>query len=485
MRTSPLAQSWITTGTSPRLVEADLHGRRSLGSGLGSRHDRSRRSRARAGRGGRRRPHDRLGRQQRHPPIADRAVEAVEATAPARRGCDPAAGGLRHPRRDHVTRTRACRPRRATCATSPSSTALSRSPASRRSRGRPRASSTPTASPWPLDPRGALEAQLAAAAAAGLEVTAGFEIEFFVGLDEDEPVPAHRGPAYSPHALLQVDELVTDLLRDLDSNGLTIGQLHAEYGLAQVELSLAATDPMNAADDQMLARQTIHAAARSNGLRASFAPLITLGGRRAGLAPAHVRGARRAQPAERTPPPSGEGASWIAGLLRELPAITAVTTPERAVADPAAAGLLRRRVRVLGRREPRGGPALRAGRAAARGGRREHRAEGVRRLGEPVPRARRRHRVRPGGHRRRPPAARPDRRGPGRLVGARRAQRRASGRSRRTSRRRRRRCWRPARSRARSGPSASARSSPPGAATPPGPPTRTLDEIVAAHLWRY
>jgi glutamine synthetase len=178
--------------------------------------------------------------------------------------------------------------------------------------------------PWPLDPRGALEAQLAAATEAGLEVTAGFEIEFFVGL-EDEPVPAHRGPAYSPHALLQVDELVTDLLRDLDSNGLTIGQLHAEYGLAQVELSLAATDPMNAADDQMLARQTIHAAARSNGLRASFAPLITSAGVGQGwhLHTSVARTGRNLLGGG----PSGEGASWIAGLLRELPAITAVTTP--------------------------------------------------------------------------------------------------------------------------------------------------------------
>ena len=132
--------------------------------------------------------------------------------------------------------------------------------------------------PWALDPRSALEAQVEAARAAGLTVTAGFEIEFFAGLDADEPQPAHRGPAYSPHALLQIDEFIADLLRDLDANGLRIGQIHAEYGLAQVELSLAPTDPVGAADDQLLARQTIHAAARANGLRVSFAPLITSAG---------------------------------------------------------------------------------------------------------------------------------------------------------------------------------------------------------------
>jgi glutamine synthetase len=179
--------------------------------------------------------------------------------------------------------------------------------------------------PWALDPRGALEEQVAAAAAAGLEVTAGFEIEFFAGLDDDELRPAHHGPAYSPHALLQIDELVADLLRDLESNGLRIGQIHAEYGLAQVELSLAPTDALSAADDQLLARQTIHAAARANGLRASFAPLITAAGVGQGWH-LHTSVARdgRNQLADVL---DSEGGSWIAGLLRELAAITAITAP--------------------------------------------------------------------------------------------------------------------------------------------------------------
>jgi glutamine synthetase len=182
--------------------------------------------------------------------------------------------------------------------------------------------------PWPLDPRGALEAQVDAAAQAGLTVTAGYEMEFFVGLDADEAVPAHRGPAYSPHAMLQVDELVGDLLRDLETNGLEIGQLHAEYGLAQMELSLGATDPVSAADDQLLARQTIHAAARGNGLRVSFAPLVTSAGVGQGwhLHTSVARDGRNLLIPNPTHP-SGEGASWIAGLLRELPAITAITTP--------------------------------------------------------------------------------------------------------------------------------------------------------------
>jgi glutamine synthetase len=180
---------------------------------------------------------------------------------------------------------------------------------------------------WPYDQRGALERQVARAAERGLRVRAAYELEFFVGADTDDVVPAHHGPAYSPHALLQVDEFAAALLRDLDANGLRINQLHAEYGLAQVELSLAAGDPMQAADDQLLARQTVRAAARAHGLRVSFAPLTTPEGVGNGW---HIhssiwRGAENLLAGERGPGP--DGAAYMAGLLRDLPALVGVTAP--------------------------------------------------------------------------------------------------------------------------------------------------------------
>ena len=76
--------------------------------------------------------------------------------------------------------------------------------------------------------------------------------------------------------MLQVDEFCARLLADLEANGIEVGQFHAEYGVAQMELAHRPADPVAAADLQLLARQTIHAAARANGLRASFAPLVTL-----------------------------------------------------------------------------------------------------------------------------------------------------------------------------------------------------------------
>jgi glutamine synthetase len=187
----------------------------------------------------------------------------------------------------------------------------------------------PDGSPWPYDQRGALEAQVARADALGLEVRAGYEIELFVGRDADDLRPAHAGPAYSPHALLAIDEFAAQLLADLAANGLEIGQLHAEYGMAQLELSLPARDPVAAADDQLLARQTIHAAARAHGLRASFAPLVTAQGVGNGwhIHASVLRGGENLLAGDGPHGLGTEGAAWIAGILRDLRAVAAVTAP--------------------------------------------------------------------------------------------------------------------------------------------------------------
>ncbi len=191
-------------------------------------------------------------------------------------------------------------------------------------------------SPWPYDQRGVLEAQVEAAAAEGLEIKAGYEMEFVLtvagDLDEGvEPRLAYQAPAYSPHALLAVDEFIADLLTDLAANGVPVNQLHAEYGPAQVELSIVASDPITAADRQVLARQTIHAAARAHGLRACFAPLFTAAGVGNGwhLHTSVWRAGRNllASGSAVVDRPGPDGAGWLGGLLRDLPALAAITAP--------------------------------------------------------------------------------------------------------------------------------------------------------------
>lgn len=185
--------------------------------------------------------------------------------------------------------------------------------------------------PWPYDQRGVLERQVERLAAAGLTALVGYEMEFTVSAEgSDDIVAAHPGPAYSPHALVPIDGFVAAVLRDFAVNGLHIGQLHAEYGPAQLELSLAATDPVTAADQQLLARQTLRAAAHAHGLRLSFAPLPTLMGAGNGW---HVHSSvwhdGRNLLAGSADGPGPDGAGYIAGLLRDLPALAAITAPSQ------------------------------------------------------------------------------------------------------------------------------------------------------------
>lgn len=202
-------------------------------------------------------------------------------------------------------------------------------------------------SPWPYDQRSVLEAQVQAAAAEGLEIKAGYEMEFVLTTAEDllagsstgageledggQPRLAYQAPAYSPHGLLEVDEFVADLLADLAANGVPVNQLHAEYGPAQVELSIVASDPITAADRQLLTRQTIHAAARAHGLRACFAPLFTAAGVGNGwhLHTSVWREGHNLLAASTTAGghPGPDGAGWLGGLLRDLPAVAAITAP--------------------------------------------------------------------------------------------------------------------------------------------------------------
>jgi glutamine synthetase len=189
--------------------------------------------------------------------------------------------------------------------------------------------------PWAFDQRSVLERTVARLHDAGYSALVGYEMEFGVfepeqeGDDPDALVPAHSGPAYSPHALLPIDDFIASVMRDADANGLRLGQIHAEYGPAQVELSLAATDPVTAADQQLLARQTVLAAAEAHGLRVSFAPLPTLAGAGNGW---HVhtslwRGGENLLAGTAEGPRGTAGGAFIAGLLRDLPALAAVTAP--------------------------------------------------------------------------------------------------------------------------------------------------------------
>lgn len=174
----------------------------------------------------------------------------------------------------------------------------------------------------------------------GFELRCASEIEFFLGrraelppglAEEPDPAPAHRGPGYSPQVLTRYAAFSTELLRALATAGIEVHKYHPEYSIGQFEVSFRPRDPIAAADEILIARQLIRAAAWNHGLEPSFAPVVFPGFVGNG---AHVHyslwdragtnlfaggrgpeGMRR--PAER----------FSAGILAELPALVAITCP--------------------------------------------------------------------------------------------------------------------------------------------------------------
>ena len=97
----------------------------------------------------------------------------------------------------------------------------------------------------------------ARAAEAGLDVRMGFEIEWALGTDEGEQFrPACSGPAYGMTRMVELSDYCHDLLTALAAESVEVLQLHPEYAAGQFELSAAPLDPVAAADQVLLVRET-------------------------------------------------------------------------------------------------------------------------------------------------------------------------------------------------------------------------------------
>jgi len=169
------------------------------------------------------------------------------------------------------------------------------------------------------------------AAAAGLELRMAFEVEWFVGLDEgDGTTPACTGPAYGMTRVVELSDYLADIVEAMSAEGVPVEQLHPEYATGQMELSVAATDPVAAADRLVLVRQTIRAVSQAHGLRASFAPVVVAGQVGNG---GHLHlsvwsgGANLLAAGEGPYGLTGGGEAALSALLDHLPALCAVGAP--------------------------------------------------------------------------------------------------------------------------------------------------------------
>ncbi|MEV0294062.1 glutamine synthetase family protein [Nocardia sp. NPDC050710] len=176
--------------------------------------------------------------------------------------------------------------------------------------------------------RGYAARQAEAAREAGLRLSMAFETEWALGA-ADAPgfTPALDGPGYGIIRLGQVGDYARELVAVLQQQGLSVDQFHPEYALAQLELSIAPNDPVAAADDAVLLRHTIRQVSADYGWRAMFAPCITPDGAGSG---AHLHLSIHNDQGSLFAGGSGPygihdtGAAFLAGILRELPALVAV-----------------------------------------------------------------------------------------------------------------------------------------------------------------
>jgi glutamine synthetase len=166
------------------------------------------------------------------------------------------------------------------------------------------------------------------AAERGLALRMAFEVEWFLGAADG--TPACTGPAYGMTRVVELSRYVDDLLAALDAQGVPVEQFHPEYAAGQLELSVAAADPVVAADRAVLVRQTIQGVSMAHGHLASFAPVVVAGQVGNGQ---HLHFSAHADEQPLFAGGDGpygltaSGEALLAGLLDRLPAVTAISAP--------------------------------------------------------------------------------------------------------------------------------------------------------------
>jgi glutamine synthetase len=138
-------------------------------------------------------------------------------------------------------------------------------------------------SPYPYDPRNVLRRSMQPLLDMGLKPVLATELEFYlVEYDGEKYIPRvprlpgsdlpQRGNQYSmTEDLYEVDGFINDLIDICELQNIPSGATLSEYSPGQFEVNLHHTDdPVRACDDALLLKRAVKAAAKSNGMAATF-----------------------------------------------------------------------------------------------------------------------------------------------------------------------------------------------------------------------
>src|SRR3954451_5907549 len=186
-------------------------------------------------------------------------------------------------------------------------------------------------SPAPVCQRSFLKRMESRLAERGLVLRASFENEFSLATRIDgEYVPIDSALCFSTIAATAAQDYVDDLVLALEAQRITLEQYYAELGHGQQEISTGHAPALQAADEQILVRETIRGIAAHQGLHASLAPKPWPDNAGNG---AHVHfslweGDRnRFFDDSRPDGLSADARSFIAGVLDHLPGLCGLTAP--------------------------------------------------------------------------------------------------------------------------------------------------------------
>ncbi|HEX2910908.1 MAG TPA: glutamine synthetase family protein [Chloroflexia bacterium] len=190
--------------------------------------------------------------------------------------------------------------------------------------------------PWELCPRSFLRRMIEQAHSEfGQSIIAAFEPEWSLARRSPEGayVAIDDSLCFSTIGMTTPAAMVDELLGALEAQNLKVEQYHPELAHGQQELSISPARALEAADNQLIYRETVRAVAWNHGLFASFAPKPFINQAGNGC---HVHLSAWAgdqgdinmfyDPSDRYSL-SQTGYYFIGGILEHLPALVALTCP--------------------------------------------------------------------------------------------------------------------------------------------------------------
>ena len=124
--------------------------------------------------------------------------------------------------------------------------------------------------PVPLDPRQMLVRQVERAAAMGLDIQVGTELEFYL-LDPETGRPRDSGiQVYGLERAAELEHVMGPIRRQINECGIPIEQSNPEYAAGQVEVNIRYGEALQAADRVVMFRSLVKQLAHAHGYKATF-----------------------------------------------------------------------------------------------------------------------------------------------------------------------------------------------------------------------